>query len=74
MEERFAGTGIGNKTLAGVAQASGQSQAAVRPRLKAAGLKMTPGQTLKAAADANGLATPLEMLKAMLVDGYQPRR
>ncbi|MCF8032443.1 MAG: DUF4405 domain-containing protein [Desulfarculaceae bacterium] len=74
VEERFAGTGIGNKTLAGVAQASGQSPTAIQARLDRAGLKMAPQQTLKAAADANGLETPLEMLKAMLVDGYQPRR
>ena len=74
VEERFAGSGIGNKTLAGVAQASGQSETAMQARLQAAGLKMGPQQTLKAAADANGLATPLEMLKAMLVDGYQPRK
>jgi len=74
VEERFAGTGIGNKTLQGVAAASGQSEAAIRARLAAAGLKMAPAQTLKAAADANNLASPLEMLKAMLVDGYQPRR
>ncbi len=74
VEERFAGSGIGNKTLAGVAAFSGQGEAAIRARLKAAGLKMTPAQTLKAAADANGLASPLEMLKAMLVDGYKPRQ
>ncbi len=74
VEERFAGTGIGNQTLEGVAQAAGQSPEAIRQRLQAAGLKMAPGQTLKAAADANGLATPLEMLKTLLVDGYQPRR
>lgn len=74
VEERFAGTGIGNKTLDGVAQAAGQSPAAIKARLAKAGLKAAPGQTLKAAADANNLATPLEMLKAMLVDGYQPRR
>ena len=35
---------------------------------------MGPQQTLKAAAEGNGLASPLEMLKAMLVDGYRPQR
>ena len=74
VEERFAGTGIGNKTLAEVARAAGQSEAAVKARLQAAGLGMGPAQTLKAAADANGLASPLEMLKALLVDGYRPQR
>lgn len=74
VEERFAGTGIGNKTLAEVAQAAGQTPAAVSARLKAAGLTMGPDQTLKAAAQSNGLATPLEMLKAMLVEGYRPQR
>ena len=74
VEERFAGTGIGNKTLAEVAQAAGQTQAAVAARLKAAGLTMGPQQTLKAAAEGNGLASPLEMLKAMLVEGYRPQR
>ncbi|MCB2194053.1 MAG: DUF4405 domain-containing protein [Deltaproteobacteria bacterium] len=74
VEERFAGTGIGNKTLAEVAAAAGQTPQAVKARLRAVGLSMGPEQTLKAAADGNGLATPLEMLKAMLVDGYQPQR
>ncbi|MCF8066298.1 MAG: DUF4405 domain-containing protein, partial [Desulfarculaceae bacterium] len=68
VEERFAGTGIGNNTLGEVAQAAGQTPATVQARLKAAGLAMGPAQTLKAAADANRLASPLEMLKAMLVD------
>ncbi|MBU4278321.1 MAG: DUF4405 domain-containing protein [Proteobacteria bacterium] len=74
VEERFAGTGIGNKTLGEVAQAAGQTPAAVTARLKAAGLTMGPAQTLKAAAESNGLASPLEMLKAMLVDSYRPQR
>ncbi|MBU4567134.1 MAG: DUF4405 domain-containing protein [Desulfarculus sp.] len=74
VEERFAGTGIGNKTLAEVAQAAGQAPATVAARLKAAGLTMKADQTLKAAAQSNGLASPLEMLKAMLVEGYRPQR
>ena len=74
VEERFAGTGIGNKTLAEVAQAAGQTQTAMAARLKAGGLTMGPQQTLKAAAEGNGLASPLEMLKAMLVEGYRPQR
>lgn len=74
IEDKFAGTGIGSKTLPQVAAMAGQSADAVKARLDKAGLKMAPDQPLKIAADANGLATPLEMLKTMLVDGYQPRR
>jgi hypothetical protein len=74
VEERFAGSGIGNKTIAGIAQASGQDAAAIQRRLKAAGVVMGPQDTLKGSADKNGLASPLELLKAMLVEGYQPKR
>jgi hypothetical protein len=74
VEEAFAGTGIGNKTLAGVAEMSRLSQETLRARLAAKGLEMGGETTVKQAADAGGLASPLEMLKALLVEDYQPRR
>ncbi|KMY68527.1 hypothetical protein AAU61_02405 [Desulfocarbo indianensis] len=74
VEELFAGSGVGNKTLEGVAQAAGQAPQAIKARLEAAGIVMGHQDTLKGAADKNGLATPLELLKVMLVEGYKPKR
>lgn len=72
VEQTFAGTGIGNKTLKDIAAKTGQTPKAMAARLKAAGMEMKPGELVKQAAgrlDVN----PLEMLKAALVDGYRPQ-
>ena len=72
VEAHFAGTGIGRKTLADIAEQSGQSKADIKKRLKSQGIEIDPDMALKQAADKAGIA-PLELLKVMLVDDYQPQ-
>lgn len=72
VEEAFAGSGIGRKTLPEVAEMSGQSLELIQARLAALGYKVDLDEPLKQAADSLDLS-PLELLKAMLVEGYQPR-
>lgn len=72
VEEQFAGSGIGNKTIAEIAAQTGRSAGSIRERLQSAGVTMADDDSAKQAADANGLSAPMELLKTMLVDGYRP--
>lgn len=74
VEERFAGTGYGKRTIAHMAKISGQKLNKVQERLAAAGLSAAPGDTVKKAAEKNRLSAPVELLKTMLVDGYRPAK
>lgn len=73
VEDKFAGSGIGNKTLGAVAGLAGQSPAQIKARVKAAGLEIAEDEPLKKAAGRLGL-TPLELMKVFLVDGYTPQK
>lgn len=73
VEEKFGGTGIGNKTIGELASKIGQDPAKVKSRLEAKGLKVEPGLSLKSLAAKNGLAA-LELLKAALIEAYQPKK
>lgn len=73
VEVEFAGTGIGNRTIAALAEKVGVEPATAVSRLKAAGIDVSGGQTLKdAAADAD--TNPIELLKVILIEGYSPAR
>jgi hypothetical protein len=69
--ERFAGGGIGRLTVAQVIAETGVEPEAARARLAALGLPTADDVRLKPMADAAGLP-PLEVLKAMLIEGYRP--
>lgn len=70
VEERFAGTGIGNKTLADIAKATGRPEAKIEAGLAGAGIRIGPQESIKQAADRLKIM-PLDLLKAALVEGYK---
>ncbi|MBU0550559.1 hypothetical protein KKF91_04200 [Myxococcota bacterium] len=72
VEAEFAGTGIGNQTLEGIARSTGHSLAQIKARLAAAGLEVAEDEPLKKAAGRLEI-TPLALLKVLLVDGHSPR-
>ena len=72
VEEAFAGSGIGRKTLSEVAGMSGQSMEVIQARLARQGWEVNPSEPLKKVADSLNVS-PLELLKVMLVDGYRPQ-
>jgi len=73
VEEIFAGTGIGNKTLAEICAKVGLDPGPVKARLEAKGLKVEEDKSIKSLAGLNNLA-PLDLLKAALVEDYRPAR
>jgi hypothetical protein len=73
VERRFAGTGIGRKTIVEIAKLTGTTVARMEKRLTQLELSIGRAKPLRAAATKLGLS-PLELLKAMLVDGYTPKR
>lgn len=72
VESQFAGTGIGNKTLADLAVQIGQDLGQMKARLAQKNLKVADELPLKQLATQNNVQ-PLELLKAALVDGYRPQ-
>ncbi len=67
----YGGSGIGQKTLAQAADATGLPTATALARLAAIGVAAEEDDRLKALAEDAGLA-PMELLKTMLIDGYRP--
>jgi len=74
VEEVFAGSGMGRKTIADVAAELGIDPETIEARLRRNGLTFESDQGVKTIAAKNGIGAPMEVLKAMLVDGYAPRR
>ena len=72
VEEMFAGTGVGNKTLSELAEQVGLEPATLTERLAKKGLSAQADLPMKQLASKNGLQ-PLEVLKAALVEEYHPR-
>jgi hypothetical protein len=70
VDEKFAGTGVGRKTLADVIQQTGADQAKVRERLAKNKVEMKDGDTFHDAADKRKV-TPMEILKVVLVENYE---
>lgn len=73
IEVELAGTGFGNKSFGAVCEKLGIDSLTAVQRLKAAGMEVSWDKTIKAAAEDNGL-TPIELVKVMLIPGYQPTR
>jgi hypothetical protein len=71
VEERFAGSGIGRMTLEWLLEDMGVDPGVARERLAASGIEITAGETLKAAAERSEVE-PIEILKVILVEGYEP--
>ncbi len=73
VEERFADSGIGGRTMKELAREAGADPALLEMRLRAQGLEVGPDETLKPAAARLGVM-PLELLKTALVEDYVPAR
>jgi hypothetical protein len=68
IEARYAGTGLGRKTLAEVCTESNLDLKACLERLADAGIRAESGVRLKALAEAHG-RTPIELLTILLLSG-----
>jgi hypothetical protein len=73
VEEKFAGTGIGRKTIADLVSQMNLDFPSIRRRLVKIRIPVEEKETLKETASRSGI-TPIELLKSMLVDGYEPKR
>lgn len=73
VEEKFAGTGVGRRKLAWLADDLGLDPAVMNRRLARAGIRARADATLKDIAAASGYPA-MELLKAILIDGYEPVR
>ena len=71
VEQTFAGTGIGNKSIPDICARLGLDPSLVLDRLKRKGIEADPEAGLKSVADKAGL-DPLELLKRALVEDYLP--
>ncbi len=73
VEEKFAGSGIGRKTLSEITSFLNLDGAKLRSRLASTNLGLKDDESLKQAAERLGLQ-PIELLKAALIDGYKPQK
>jgi hypothetical protein len=71
VEETFAGSGVGRMTLPDVVAEAGVDPSKVQQRLEARGIEFNREDSLKEIAEESGLY-PLDLLKIMLVEGYEP--
>lgn len=73
VEEKFAGSGIGRKSLKEIAALVSMDTAHIQKRLTSMGITMKDDEGLKQAADRNKLPA-IELLKVILVAGYTPKK
>ena len=71
VEAQFSGTGVGRKTLAEVAAELNMSPEVAQARLAARGIVADGTMKLKTIAEEHG-SESVEVLKMLLIDGYQP--
>ncbi|MCE5311735.1 MAG: DUF4405 domain-containing protein [Nitrospiraceae bacterium] len=71
VEERFAGTGIGRKTLKQVAEENGLDIEASKKKLAAKGISIKDDETFKDAATKYDIY-PIDLMKIILVENYSP--
>jgi hypothetical protein len=71
VEEKYAGSGIGRKTLAEVTASMNLNKAGISRRLAGLNIDVKEDELLKQAAERNKLA-PIELLKAILIEDYDP--
>jgi hypothetical protein len=70
VDEKFAGTRVGRKTLAEMIQQTGADPAKVKERLAKNKVEMKDSDTFHDAADKRKV-TPMEILKVILVENYE---
>jgi hypothetical protein len=70
VDEKFAGTGVGRKTLAEMIQQTGADRAKIKERLARNRIEMKEDETFHDAAGKRGV-TPMEVLKVILVENYE---
>lgn len=73
IEERFAGSGIGRKTVREIAGLMHMDAAEIKARLAVSNIEVKEGEALRKAAKRNNLS-PMELLKAILIEDYRPKR
>ena len=66
VELRYAGTGLGQKTVAEISETTGVPLETILARLDAAGIDAAPGDRMKAVAKAHDDMPPIDILKVML--------
>ncbi len=71
VELEFSGTGIGNKTINALCERIGVDTTTALQRLQQTGINAAGDQTLKSVGEAYDF-NPIEILKVMLIEGYQP--
>jgi len=71
VEARYAGTGLGRKSVAEACGEVGLDPAVAHRRLAAVGLEVAEGEPLRTAAERHGV-TPMDLFKVMLLEGYRP--
>ncbi len=72
VEERFAGTGIGRKSLTEIAALLNLPLAQIQQRLALQGVAPEPQQSLRELAEARG-SSPIDLMKQLLIDSQAPR-
>ena len=73
VDVKFSGTGVGRKTLKQVCEETGLNPETAKGRLQQAGVPWDGEEKLKGIANAIDTA-PIEILKAMLIEGYKPQK
>jgi len=73
VEEKYAGSGIGRKTIGEVAASMNLDLSRVRGRLAAMRMEIGNDEPIKQAAERNRLE-PIELLKVILIEDYKPMR
>jgi len=73
VEERFEGTGIGNKELRWIMEDLGVDKSVWVPRLAGAGINAMSEETIRKTAKRNNMK-PIEVLKTALIENYRPER
>ena len=73
IEERFEGTGIGNKELRWIMKDLEVDRNVWVTRLAGAGINVVSDETIKKTAKRNKMK-PIEVLKAALIENYRPER
>ncbi|MFC1834721.1 DUF4405 domain-containing protein [Thermodesulfobacteriota bacterium] len=73
VEEKFAGTGTGRKTIDELVAQMNLDLSRIRQRLAKMKIELAPKETLKQAASRSSI-TPIELLKSILVESYEPKK
>ncbi len=72
IEARYAGTGLGRKTLGAVLEEIELDEATALERLEKAGIAASADETMREIAERKGVR-PIEVLKVLLAVGYRPQ-